>query len=506
MDSYQLIAKDDQSRLLQVQGMIRAIKLLKQRYPKARIVFNRGFEMLKELSPLVEAVAAESFFQSWNHRAKAYQEVPEQDRQWLLARMAEARALGLKTIAIDYVDPTNSALSRQSVARLMEVQMIPYVSDGLLLTVGRGRHELVRRKVVLIHDSTIEGDPHFSHAYRFLTLPLQYLGYRVDTFDMRSDSAPREQALDEYAALIVLMSSADSLRKFDLQKYLRLAQKNGLKLIFFDGLNELLDEGLTSLLKLTRVRAKLQVPFCLARTKADLIPYEIPPLAIGPEGTGFRLKGPGESYLQIQDNRGETFDAAGIAPWGGWALFRHIFVSARNGEMNRWAIDPTAFLERAIAAPSIPIPDVTTEAGRRLLLMHIDGDGFASRAEILSQPLAAEVLQKDFIMRYNLPHTVSVIQGEVAANGLYPALSPTLEKIARNIFALDNVEIATHSRSHLFYWVKAMAEPANQKLRLALPDYQFDLDTEIGGSADYINERPAPPGKRTKVMLWAGPF
>lgn len=51
---------------------------------------------------------------------------------------------------------------------------------------------------------------------------------------------------------------------------------------------------------------------------------------------------------------------------------------------SRWAIDPPSFLQRALALPPMPVPDATTENGRRLFFAHIDGDGFASRAEFLS--------------------------------------------------------------------------------------------------------------------------
>ena len=45
-------------------------------------------------------------------------------------------------------------------------------------------------------------------------------------------------------------------------------------------------------------------------------------------------------------------------------------------------LDPFRFLQAALRLPPMPAPDVTTDNGRRSLLIHVDGDGFASRAEI----------------------------------------------------------------------------------------------------------------------------
>ena len=43
-------------------------------------------------------------------------------------------------------------------------------------------------------------------------------------------------------------------------------------------------------------------------------------------------------------------------------------------EYARWVIDPFAFLTQALQLPPMPVPDTTTENGRRLLLAHVDGD------------------------------------------------------------------------------------------------------------------------------------
>ncbi len=504
MDSYQLIAKDETARKAQTEGLVRAIRLLKEKYPDAKLVFNRGFELLRELRPLVEAVAAESLFRAWDNTTKLYKEVAPEDRAWLLDRLKEAQAMGLAAISIDYVDPKNPRLAREAANQILNLGIVPYVSDGLLLNVGRGVWEITPRKVLFLHDTKVNKDSHFASAQRFLVTPLQYLGYRVDLVDLRDEAVPDGFLGDQYAAIIVQVTSSDTLAKFRLESFITQALDQGLKLIFFDGLGEILEGKLATRLGLSPLRTRLQGPFTVQNNSQGLSPYEVEVSPKSPGSTTFRLDGPGQALMSITDSKSQRFDAVGITEWGGWALMSQVFTVLKDGDYTRWAIDPVAFLERALNAPKFPVPDVTTEAGRRLLMVHIDGDGFASRAEIPKLPYAAEVMQKDFISRYKVPHTVSIIQGEIASNGLYPQFTASLEKLARDIFALDNVEIASHSFSHPFYWYRAVEEGENPKLRLPIPNYKVDLENEIAGSARYINERLAPQGKRTKVFLWTG--
>ncbi|MGC5098444.1 hypothetical protein ACPXA0_25940, partial [Escherichia coli] len=84
---------------------------------------------------------------------------------------------------------------------------------------------------------------------------------------------------------------------------------------------------------------------------------------------------------------------------------------------------PMLFLKRALRLPAIPVPDVTTEGGRRIQTSHLDGDGFPSKAEYPGSPFAVEVLQREIWDRYRFPVTVSVVEGELSPQGVYPQLS-----------------------------------------------------------------------------------
>ena len=79
---------------------------------------------------------------------------------------------------------------------------------------------------------------------------------------------------------------------------------------------------------------------------------------------------------------------------GGYALAPYHVLTLPGAVSRRWVIDPFAFLARALALPDLPVPDPTTESGRRLLLVHVDGDGFPSRAERPGAPTAAQSLSR----------------------------------------------------------------------------------------------------------------
>jgi hypothetical protein len=196
--------------------------------------------------------------------------------------------------------------------------------------------------------------------------------------------------------------------------------------------------------------------------------------------------------------------AAALTPWGGYVLASYDVVSLPGNFGDRWIVDPFAFFQQALRLPKMPVPDVTTESGRRMLMVHMDGDGFISRSELPGNPLAGEVVRDRVVKKYPLPMAMSVIEAELSPNGLYPSMSGYAENVAREIFRSPNVAIASHSYSHPFYWSKAGEVDSNGGYNLRIPGYQFDLEREIGGSIQYINGRLAPPNKTVGMFFWTG--
>lgn len=137
LDSYQLFARDEEERLRNQRGLIAVIHEINRRFPAAQIILNRGFELLPEVHDQVYAVAFESLFKGWSEARGAYTDVSKDDRSWLLDRANMARReYGLPVIAVDYCAPADKQCAREVVRRIRAEGLVPYVSDGHLLTLG----------------------------------------------------------------------------------------------------------------------------------------------------------------------------------------------------------------------------------------------------------------------------------------------------------------------------------------------------------------------------------
>lgn len=505
LDSYQL-ATPPAEWARQQAGLLAVIGALKKRFPQATIIANRGFELLPQMAPLIDAVAAESLYQGWRADRQQYRVVPEADRAWLSGKLHEVQQRwGKLAIAIDYVAPGQRALARQTAARIGADGFIPWVSDAALTSLGVGSIELMPRRVLLLYDGgeVPLGDVRYSQAHRALAMPLEQLGYAPQYHDYR---LPLPVLHPGTVAGIVVWSQSNSAAA-RLSDWLQVQISVGIPVASLDDFPFRNEPAVLAALGLSGV------PLADGgwQIQSSRGPgYEI---ALRPQqpAVGLQLQA-GERWLRLQPaqngqngngggNGYDAVDAIAITPWGGYALAPYVLSDVLD--VQRWQFDPFAFLQAALRLPAMPTPDVTSENGQRLAFVHIDGDGFMSRAEMPGDRLAGEVLL-DLLREHRYPTTMSVIEAEVAPRGLYPALSPRLEATARAIFALPHVELASHSYSHPFRWRKLAQGASSENYSLTLPGYQFDLEREIAGSAAYIDNRLAPAGKKTRLFLWTG--
>jgi polysaccharide biosynthesis protein PelA len=510
MDSYQLISKTDDERKKQEEGLISAIKRIKAKYPEARLIANRGFEVLPALKNEIFMIAAESLFQGWNHGEKRYIEVNAQDREWLLGQFKTAKEqLGIPGLAIDYVAPRERSLQRETAKKILELGIQAYVTDPLLASIGTGRWQNQPRRLLVLHDTTLSIDLAQSDVARYLLFPIHHLGYRADILNVLSDEMPSHSLADRYAGVVSWFNTNETSARKQVQQLVKHIQEERLALVSF---NELpfssLAPGIDAF-GLTELPQRQQAPLRANYAPSDrLVAHEARPLPRNNSFTPLALTQAAinqgaKSWLRVEDAKGKSADAIAITPWGGYAQSSFTVTEVPGRDKQQWVVNPFELLKQGLRLPPLPLPDVTTESGRRMLMIHIDGDGFASRAEIPGTPFAAQVMSDEFIQKYKVPHTVSIIQGEVAPNGLYKDLSKHLEPIARGIFALPHVELATHTFSHPFFWREAISGSDTRPNRLNIPGYTFDLDRELAGSARYV-ESLAPKGKKTQMLLWTG--
>jgi hypothetical protein len=506
LDSYHLVAGADVAA--QQQGLVAVIRLLRARFPGIRLILNRGFELLPALRGEVFAVAAESLYRGWDSKKKRYVEVAQTDRDWLLNQLLTARdQFGVTAIAIDYVAPAARPLALDTARRIAAHGIVPYVTDAALEHLGVGLVEVLPRKVMFLYNGREAPSINTSNPHRYAEMPVNHMGYVAEYVDVNAD-LPATVPAGEYAGVLawfggyVLPARAAALSDWLAQ---RIAEGTRIAVIGSFGFEPdgefarvagLQDAGIP--------KGPLQI---VQRDAA--IGYESPPIPDRRSVEPIRVAtGDAKLLLRLSDASGKLFDAAALMPWGGFVLNPFALrVLPGDDSQTRWIIEPFTFIQQALALPPLPVPDTTTATGRRMFFAHIDGDGFPSRAEMPGRRLAAEVLLDDVLGRYRVPHAMSVIEIEVSPQGPHAAESPLMEDVARRMFALPHVEIASHSYTHPFFWdsvERGEVREALQGYSLAPKGYVPSLQREIIGSSDYIRTRLAPPGKPVSLMLWTG--
>ncbi len=501
LDSYERTTADSAERDAHAQGIAAIVTALKARHPDAKVLFNRGFDILPKLQTPIDGVVAESLYRTSDASGLRYTEVDPAQTVALEQRLTEARTrYNLPVTVIDYVPPTQMEARRETARRILRAGFDPWVTVPQLDEVGVGSVEIVPRHISLLYKSNATST--VLHDAVVLIAPvLEYLGYAVDYLDVRLP-LPQDDLVGQSAGVVVLIPEGSD-DEGATRRWIVTQMDRGIRVAFLEGFGFEADTAFLSRLGLTNAPVAAVAPMAL--TLSPYFGFEAPARPHLRERSPIVLKDAAiKSLLRVTDAANHSWDGAVLGPWGG-AVFSPYMIEEGIEEVRRWILDPFKFLKDALALPAIPTPDVTTESGRRILTVHIDGDAFVSRAERRGGPYCGQVVLDEVLKKYPIPHTVSIIEGEIGPTGLYPQDSPKLEAIARQIFALPNVEIGTHLYSHPFDWHDAEAGLRGPPLPfLRVPNYTFDLNREIKGSTDYINTRLAPAGKKVAVVQWTG--
>lgn len=508
MDSYYLVSKNKAIIKRKQQGLIKLIQAIKRRYPKATLILNRGFELLPTVHKLVNGIAAESLYYGYNMNLKQYMPVPKKSREWLLGQFKKAKSYGLDIYAIDYLPLTQQKKAQADAKKIMQHGFIPWVSNIQLTGMGVSSIHVYPRQVMMVYSVKGPSEKITSAPLRYLSAPLNYMGYYPRLYNARK-SLPGYPLANRIAGVVVWLEDDEDLKLKSSMAWFQRVIKQKIPILFIYSLGYYQEHidffkklGLTNS-SLDEKLGKLHV----GQVDKQFVGFEVKPKIESRDFLPIKAS-QSRALLKIRSVSGKDMDAAAITPWGGYVLKPYMMKMLAN-KQERYIINPFKLLKEALRLPDIPIPDVTTENGRRILIGHIDGDAFYSRSEWPRGPYAGESLLRTILDKYRIPTTVSVVEGEIGKAGLKPKESPKLEAIARKIFQLPWVEIANHSYSHPFYWHTSYKNtgkiiPGDSTERLNIPGYRFSLKRDIIGSTNYINNELAPPGKKCKIFLWTG--
>lgn len=419
---------------------------------------------------------------------------------------------------------------------------------------------LVRREVIAIYDSRYEREPHLSRIHKYAEMPLNHLGYVVTYFDVEK-GLPEGPALERAAAVLTYFDRPLAKPEVYLRWALAAAGQ-GLKIVILGatGAGSSAEEvaQFNRLLAHIGVEDTGDVVNATFRSKhvvkdPDIVEFE---LKLDPVIPAFEVLKPIKSdvrqHLTVSAVKGTIkLDSVLIAtsPRGGVVADAFTVVYEPLIDRAKWVLNPFEFFRLALGDELMPIADVTTHMGRRIYFSHIDGDGWNNVTEIEryrgTSTLSSEVALREFIAAYpDLPVTVALVGGDVD-----PEIGGDLQAkpIAKQLFALPQVEVASHTYTHPYNWYffenysreaeialinkrgsverrlydrvigelsriarKEKPRHTHQKYIAGSADLPrsymrrpFDLDLEVEGSLR-VAESFAPRGKIAMLYQWSG--
>jgi len=509
IDAYHVTAKNQDVFKKQQQALIEIIHKLHTKYPQSEIITNRGFEILDQIHNDINAVAVESLMYGYNHKERSYINVPKKDRTWILNHLKRVKAYGLDAIAIEYSDQ-NSEIRKQFANEIKALGIIPYITDGMLNGQGECDVDRIKRDVlILYHDYDVTDDNHSiaSDIHHTLSLPIEYFGYIPHLYDLSKKPLP-QHVEDKYHAVIV-WGDEHIQKDQGIYEWIVKRLNDKIKILLLGDFP--FKASKENLETLSIVNKKNENNFIDKREviyPTDYTPFEQKCFVEHEENTLSSEENIKE-VVNIEYPNGQQSTVIAITPWGGYAVRNSALLTIDN--TTYWTIDPYKFIKESLALKeNIPMPDPTTEAGRRILFIHLDGDGFMEPVRIDMEKLSMEYLIDNVFLKYKVPQTISVIEGEIEY--LYPnkpKLINRMRKITKRLYEIPWIEPASHTLSHPFFWKDMVAGTESTKTEqlryLKLKGYhKLNLEKETIGSVNYVRKFAKTSKHQEKILFWSG--
>jgi len=500
MDSYMLYAKDTTQKEKYQQALIAFLQKVNRRFPEAKIVLNRGFELLESVHTIIEAVLFESYHYRLANNKEEYEKVSQEEKAWLDGHIEKIKSYGIDIIALDYLPMEEKEKIEETKEIILARGMIPYISVKELDIYGVSSKDAHPREVLMLIDEKNK-DRLLQGAHQYGSLPLEYYGYIPRLHDI-NQGLPKPSKMAQYAGVVIWLETLTKDTQ-TLIEWLKGVKQRGIKIVFVNNFGFVPKKGDLDFLDIkihNRVNGPHKTSHILSKDK--MMGFEIKPSDVSFKTTYLQPYDAKELLVYMDDAKEKNVQAA-ITSWGGYIMDGSSFVEIQNETL--WIVDPFAFFKEALDLKQIPVADVTTQNGRRVFFSHVDGDGIMNQAEFNPKLLSGDVILEEILKKYKLPHSVSVIGAEINPEGVYPQLSERLIDIVKQMYALENVEAATHTYTHPFYWDEIINENLSEAYRLEVKGYTFSFEREFLGSLEQINNELLPKSKEpSRTVFWSG--
>ena len=449
--------------------------------------------------------------------------LPETGRE---DKVRDAAASGWKVYGLDYADRQNALEAQAKCSSMAGAGAVPFVTTADRSGAALAPWRWQPRRILVLFGA---GDAEAGEAPAFeadtltasrLQMALEWMGYEVEYFNVARGVPP----MDLSASHLGIIFDSRLILPFSKERAFAdwvLHQRDaGLKFLFvgqypFEQEVELgrvmIGLGMRGSYDPVKSPRNLKI----AQIDDKVMNSEVAVTPMGVDFNDIRAPENAEVALGIDavDATGTPvrFDAVFTAPWGGVVLDPYLTCQV-SGAIVRSYFEPFEFLQRLWPVGFFPAPDVTTRCGERIFYSHIDGDGFVYETSFDRRKLCGEVIRDEILKRYPYPVTCSVIEAEIRAEQKEIKLSeaPRFVAVAREMFALPNVQAGSHSYSHPFIWIDTdddylpLYEQKNLSLKPEVDYPQISMRREVEGSIRYIEKELLPKGRKVEIMLWSG--
>jgi len=327
------------------------------------------------------------------------------------------------------------------------------------------------RHIIAFYDSIIDDDLYFSRAHQLAEMPCNHLGLVFDYYDVHQ-KLPDLQGRDDVLGVLIWFGDDTKIGYEEgvaLYDWTLDALERGKKVLVMGNPVFQPDVIGLSTSMLNRLWEKLGMAItgswedqtynmALKRLDPAMTDFEREyPLALPDFVQVTKISDKVTCFLEARSKTGSgpAFCLAAVSPSGGYVADRYeaYYLYERGKVTRKWYLNPFLFFKAAFQVDSMPKPDTTTLAGRRIYYSHVDGDGWNNQTEIGDFRLgtiAAEVLLERIYKKYpDYPVTVGPIGADVDPE--WAALRDS-RTITEKIFSLDHVEVASHTFTHPFDW------------------------------------------------------
>lgn len=377
--------------------------------------------------------------------------------------------------------------------------------------------EDARRKVLVLYDSQAGQSATANIVFAGFQTVLNYYGIITDYHDVNDGALPDDRRMQPYRGVIVTFGRIDPRLAKRYLSWLDRQFAERRRVVVLASLSIAGEAGRDAHALLERIYQRLGIakggkfiaaPRLIRYAYKDprMVEFERRYPALPPIYDQFTVTGKGvvpHLLLERTDLKDSRSAVILTSPSGGFAVSEYINWKNIDDNRRKWYLNPFFFMEKALGLSNMPAPDPTTLSGLRVGFSHVDADGFSGASRVVEKQTCAEVMRDRVFRKVPFPITVSVIVAEID-----PRLARTdlHFNTARDIYRLSNIEPASHSYSHPYYWsdTSENKQRYREKLGIKVPGYTFNDKTELDDSVSYITTKLAPPGKPCRVFQWTG--